>query len=167
MALGSMRRDAAEVVEHAERERRVGAGEPAQGVAAVRAPVEVGAAFLRVDEPAVGGHVPADRRARDAEEADRADRAVIDQLLGADADLVVAGLARDRAQQPGVLRRGDDLRRTRSTLSAIGFSMYTCLPAATVCERERQVRRVGRGDDDDVDVLAIEERVDGWARPGR
>ena len=40
---------------------------------------------------------------------------------------------------------------------AIGFSHRTCLPAAAAVEHDRGVQEIGRGDDDGVHVVALQD----------
>ena len=75
----------------------------------MRPPVEEGAALLRVDEPALRGHVPADGRRRDLDEPEFAQRPVVDERLYPLVHLVVAALAGYGEEDAGSPARVDDL----------------------------------------------------------
>ena len=152
-----LERQAREVVVVGVDPNGIGAGEPADRVARMGAPIEERVALARVGRPALG-HVREPGAGRDAhrpQEQEPADPALVDERLGAHRHLHVAGLLGDRQLDAVRPARLDDLVAF-GDIEGHRLLEIDVLAGGGCRQRQRQVGRMRGGDDNDVDVAAGE-----------
>src|SRR5262249_44953457 len=130
---------------------RLASRQPAQSIAAVRAPVQPDAALAGIAEPALVRHVVANGRAEHSDHPYVADAATVDESLCGQRRVAVAGDCVDRKNDTS---SAGGLKHEVALHYGQGHRLLyeDMLAGVDGCHGQREVGRVGRGENNGVDV---------------